>query len=257
MIGTKRGGTTTLLRYLQLHPQVLPMWPGVENAKKTWYFDDNFHRGEEWYRAHFASRWQRARTARAQGDPVVTGEAAPYYLFHPAVPDRVAATLPDVKVLVLLRNPVERAWSHWRERRNMGTEVLDLAAALDAEPGRLAGEEERIRADPRYRSDAHDHFSYLARGRYLEQLERWWRRLDADRVHIARSEDLYADPGTTMAEVQRFLGVRPVGVSRPHHYNEHPGPVLHPDLRQRLADYYRPEVAQLEERLGRDLGWRL
>jgi hypothetical protein len=132
IIGTKRGGTQSMYQYLLKHPAILPMWPGVENAKKTHFFDQNYHRGTAWYRGHFPTEMQRRRVERSFGVAPVSGEAAPYYMFHPLVLERVQETLPQVKVIVLLRNPVHRIWSHYHERVNGGTETLPFREALEA-----------------------------------------------------------------------------------------------------------------------------
>ncbi len=257
IIGTKRGGTTSLYKYLTGHPNVVPMWPGVENAKKTHYFDQNFHRGERWYREHFPTTLQRQRVERRTGAPTVTGEAAPYYMFHPLVVDRVRSQLPDVKILVLLRNPVDRIWSHHHERVNAGTEVLSFSDALAAEEGRLAGEVERMLADPRYYSVQHDFCSYLARGRYLEHLEPWLRAFPAEQIHVVRSEDLYRTPHTALPAVHRFLGIPEIAPEAPHRFNYIPASRMDPADRAWLADYYAPHVKDLEERLARTCDWDL
>ncbi len=254
VIGTKRGGTQSLYQYLLRHPAVLPMWPGVENAKKTHFFDQNFHRGEHWYRGHFPTVVQRRRVERRVGVAPVSGESAPYYMFHPLVLERVRATIPDVKIMVLLRNPVSRVWSHYHERVNAGTETLSFREALAAEDGRLDGEVERMRAQPRYYSERHDFFSYLARGRYLELLEPWLEAFPGEQVHIIRSEDMYADPGTTLSAAHEFLGL-PAVPPEPHRYNHIPAKSMDPEIRAWLTDYYRPHVQALELRLGRSFGW--
>lgn len=256
IIGTKRGGTTSLFKYLNRHPNVLPMWPGVENAKKTFYFDDNWDRGERWYRSHFATRGQRDSVLQATGAPAVTGEAAPYYMFHPLVLDRVQQTIPNVRCIVLLRNPVDRIWSHFHER-SQHTETLSFAEALAAEDARLAGEAERIRSQPGYRSDRHDYCSYKARGRYLEHLEPWLNAFGPDQLLVVRSEDMYRDPQATVVNVQRFLGVPVQPPETPHRFNYVPARTMDEDLRAELADYYAPHVSALEERLGRRFNWDL
>lgn len=257
IIGTKRGGTTSMFKYLQRHPNVLPMWPGVENAKKTHFFDQNIHRGTAWYRSHFPSDLQRRRVEQATGARTVTGEAAPYYMFHPLVLDRVAATIPDVKVIVLLRNPVDRIWSHYHERVDNHTETLPFLEALEAEAGRLAGEAERTVDEPGYYSERHDFCSYLARGRYLEHLGPWLERFYPEQLHVVRSEDLYTEPQKTLVEAHRFLGLPEVPPATPHRFNYVPAKGLDPELRAWLADYYEPHVEQLEERLGRSFNWDL
>lgn len=257
IIGTKRGGTTSMFKYLQRHPNVLTMWPGVENAKKTFFFDQNWSRGQQWYRSHFPTESHRRRVSDATGAPTVTGEAAPYYMFHPLVLDRVSELMPQVKVIVLLRNPVDRIWSHYHERVNAGTEQLSFQDALAAEDDRLAGEVEKIRTIPNYYSARHDFCSYKARGRYLEHLGPWLDRFYPDQLHVVRSEDLYADPVKTLVEAQRFLGLPEVPPPTPHRYNYVPANHLDEELRIELRDYYRPHVEALEDRLGRSFDWNV
>ena len=119
IIGTKRGGTTSLWRYLIQHPLVPRLFPAW-NTKTSHYFEENFHRGEAWYRSHFPTARQRAALERRHGAPPKAGEAAPLYMFHPLGSSRVATVMPGVRLVVLLRDPVERAYSHWKERRTEG-----------------------------------------------------------------------------------------------------------------------------------------
>src|SRR6266508_3758960 len=159
VIGTKRGGSTSLYEYLIRHPDVA----GCLLTKGSNYFDVNFGRGWSWFRAAFPL---------AGGRRTIAGEASPYYMFHPLAPQRIAAALPEVRLIAVLRDPVERAWSHYRYERHRGYEDLPFEEALRREPERLAGEAERMVAEPGYSSFAHRHLAYLARGRYAEQLER-------------------------------------------------------------------------------------
>ena len=243
-------------KYLKRHPNVLPMWPGVENAKKTYFFDRYWDKGLDWYRARFPTQRQRDRVESETGSPAITGEGAVNYMFNPLVPARVQQTIPDVKLLVLLRNPVDRCWSHYNERVHNGTESLSFRDALDAEEERLAGEVERMTADSSYYSERFDFCSYKARGRYLEHLEPWLDMFYPDQLLIVRSEDMYADPARTMIEVQQFLGLPEVMLT-PHRYNYIPSDTLDPEIRAELSDYYRPHVAALEKRLDRSFHWDL
>jgi len=127
LIGAKRSGSTSLFRYLGEHPQVAPLFPSArllpimrEDQKGVHYFDSNSTHRLAWYRAHFRSDVARARQARALGAPVITGEASPYYLFHPLAAERAAAAVPHARIIVLLREPVARTYSHWSEQRRNG-----------------------------------------------------------------------------------------------------------------------------------------
>src|SRR5439155_7010676 len=137
-------------------------------------FDLNYHRGIDWYRSRFPTEGYRRRVRRRRGVGQVVGEASPDYLFHPHVPARVASALPAVKLIVLLRNPVDRAFSHYWHQAKRGFEDLSFQEAVAQEPSRLNGELERVISDERYVSFERHHHSYLARGRYAEQLEVWF-----------------------------------------------------------------------------------
>ena len=114
-----------------------------------------------------------------------------------------------MRIIVSLRDPVERAYSHYKERVRHGAEPLSFEEALDAEPDRLHGEAERIVREPGYRSTAHEDHSYLAQGRYLDMLPRWFELFPREQFHIVASEEFYADPDRVVNEVWSFLGLAP------------------------------------------------
>jgi hypothetical protein len=254
LIGTKRGGTTSLWRYLIRHPLVPRLFPAW-NTKTSHYFEDTHARGEAWYRSHFPTVRQRAALERRHGGPSRVGEAAPYYMFHPRAAGRVAALMPQVRLIVLLRDPVDRAWSHFKERRTEGREPLDFAAALAAEDTRTAGERDRLLADPGAVSAPYDWWSYRARGRYLEHLEPWLAAFDRSQLLIVASETLYADPAGTYATVLDFVGLPPYELPAYDVFNDRPGGGLDPAVRAELTAYYRPHNAALQDRLGMTFDW--
>lgn len=170
IVGAMRAGTTSLFSFLARHPQVAASF-----CKEVHYFDLRFHHGPAWYRCQFR------RPRRLAGGRAIGIESSPYYMFDPRVPGRMAALVPDVKLVFLLRDPVERAFSHYRKNCRDGREPLSFADALAAEDERLAGEEERMLHDPAYLSGLHQYYSYAARGRYAEQLIRWRQHFSARR----------------------------------------------------------------------------
>jgi hypothetical protein len=241
IIGTQKGGTTSLHEYLAEHPLVSP-----PTTKEVHYFDHSHHRGGGWYRAHFP----------LPGRPEeISGESTPYYLFHPVVPELVARDLPDSKLIVILRNPVDRAFSHHNHERALGYEDLPFEEAIAREPDRLRGEEERILDDQRYRSFPHQHHSYLSRSRYAEQLERWFRHADRDRFLILSAEELFQDPRPVVAEAQRFLGLEvdiPADLTARNARTYSPIP---DEVRDRLSSEFAPHNRRLYELVGRNFGW--
>jgi hypothetical protein len=247
IIGAQRAGTTSLYEYLVAHPQAGPAF-----KKEVHFFDRNWEKGVDWYRSNFPLRSQR-RAVERRGLAFRCGEASPYYLFHPAVPERVAEILPDVRLLAILRNPVDRAYSHYQHEVRKGREPLSFAAALDAEAERLAGQEEAVAAGRA--SEAHRCFSYLARGRYAEQLERWLERFPRERLLVLEAGTFYADPAAAMAPAFEFIGLPPHRSTtyRKHNAAEYGG--MDPELRRRLLDYFRPHNERLFDLLGVVYAW--
>jgi len=255
IIGAKRGGTTSLYNYVLQHPSVQPLFPGRQHIKGIHYYDSEYARGLSWYRSHFPLQAAGRQLVRPQARPALAGEASPYYLFHPLAAQRLAADFPDVKIIVNLRDPVERAYSHFKERTHHGGETLSFEDALDAEEGRLAGEAERIVTEPGYRSSEHENHSYLGQGRYLDMLPRWFGLFRRDQFHIAASEDFYADPEREVNAVWRFLGLPPAPLPHRKRYNYLPAPDIAPQTRQRLRDSIEEHNRALEDLLGRSLPW--
>ena len=251
VIGTMRGGTTTLYHALVRHPRVA----GAVLDKEVHYFDLNLAQGERWYRARFPTRSSLVRRARRAGGPIRVGEATPYYLFHPAVPTRVAAALPDALAIAILRDPVERAWSHYRHEVDLGYERLPFDDALDAEDERLAGEEQRLLDDPSYVSFEHQHHSYVARGRYAAQLRRWFDAIGRDRVLVVWSEALQAAPEATFQRVLAHLDVPPWDPGDWRVRNAATSRGLDEATRARLRAAFRDDRSALADLLGEDPGW--
>jgi hypothetical protein len=255
VIGAKRGGTTSLWNYLAEHDGVLPLFPRPERIKGLYFFDEGWSKGERWYRSHFPTTATRALAARRLGHPVVAGEASPYYLYHPLAPARAAAVAPDALVIASLRDPVERAWSHFKERRSNGTEPLDFPEAIEAEPQRLAGEEARIEKDDGYLSFVHRHMSYVDQGRYAPMLERWFDAYGRDRVMVEISEEMYADPQAAVDRVTDRLQLPRRTLRHPEPYNAEPDRGFDPAVRARLTELLAPDIAAVEDLLGRRVPW--
>jgi hypothetical protein len=205
LLGAMRAGTTFLHHALSAHPRV-----AAAAVKEPQFFSLHWAEGVRAYRRQLPMRgpdWAYRLVGRRR--PLVI-DASPYYLFHPQAPARAAAVLgPSVKAIVLLRDPAERAWSHYRLELMRGAEHLGFFAALDAEAGRLAGEAERLARGEERLDAAHQVFSYAARGYYADQLETWWRHLPREQFLLLKSADLFAQPQATLDRVCAFLGLPP------------------------------------------------
>jgi hypothetical protein len=246
--GAQRCGTTTLYRLLADHPSVVrPVF-----SKGIGYFDVNYARGWAWYRGHFPI----ATLAALRADRPVTFESSGYYLYHPLAAGRIATDLPGVRLLVLVRDPVERAYSAHRHELLRGFETEPFERALELEPDRLAGEEDRLRSDPAYRSFSHRHHSYLARGRYAGQIERLREAVGADRVLVVDADRFFGDPYRSFAEIVEWLGLpgwRPTEVGK---LNARPRDPMAGALRERLLERFEDADRALVPLLGAEPSWR-
>jgi hypothetical protein len=226
VVGAQRCGTSWTYRRLAAHPSILRAW-----RKEVHFFDrdDAFARGPAWYRAHFP----RARPG------MITGEATPSYLFVPAAPPRLAALVPRARLVVLLRDPVDRAYSHYQLRRRLGREQRSFEAALDAQAeGPLA-----VRHD-----------SYLLRGHYAEQLARLFGLFPSEQVLVLQSEALFAQPAVGLEQLLGFLGLGAADLDLSPD-DERPYEAMAAGIRARLVEYFRPHNERLYDLLGRDLGF--
>jgi len=252
IIGAQKGGTTSLYRYLTEHPCIAPIY-----IKEPHFFDIYFYKGLHWYRAHFPTAVEKYYAQRFQQHDLITGEASPYYLFHPQAARRIAKTLPRTRLIVLLRNPIDRAYSQYQHQtRQNGVEPLTFEEALDCEEKRLAGEAEKLLKDEKYFSFNHRHYSYLARSKYIEQLPAWMNLFPREQFLILRSEDIFTDPVSIVRQTLEFLNLPTVGMRTDYKpFNDASYTKMAPATRARLVEYFKPYNARLYEFLDRDFEW--
>ncbi len=251
VIGAMKAGTTMFYEWLVTHP-LAP--PAVE--KEVHFFDFHFPQGQTWYRSQLPTERQRDRLSAEAGRRAVVGEGSPTYLFHPLAARRAYSLVPDAKLLVLLRNPVSRAYSHYQTSIRHDWEALPFEDAIDREPLRLDGQvdallmdEKHHRSFPRYR------WSYLSMGQYAEQLESWLRYFPREQFMFILNEELDRDPDATFRRVYDFLDLpyHPLPPKRRRVVGSYAP--MQPATRARLNEYFRPHNERLAALLDLDLGW--
>lgn len=240
ILGAMKCGTSSLYGMLCRHPGFQPAF-----EKEVHFFDIAYHHGWQWYEGHFP----------APGPGRITGEASPYYLFHPHCPRRVHECLPPVKLIVLLRNPVDRAYSHYQHMVRDGHETLSFEDALAAEPDRIQAEYDRLVRDERYESPTHRHYSYLSRGFYADQLAAWLRHFPREQLLVENAEDLFARPSEVYSRVLRFLGLEEQRTEMEPLNTGGDYSGMGPETRAVLTEFFRPHNQRLKELLGVDYGW--
>lgn len=242
IIGAQKGGTTSLYRYLVEHPRIAP----ASEKQVDFFAHENYRRGTDWYLSRFPER-----------EPgVLSGEASPYCMVHPHAPKRVFAFDPGVKLIAVLRNPVDRTYSHFQHQVRNWREPLPFEEALAREEERTGGELRRMLEDETYESKAHRRHSYLARSRYAEQLERWYALFPRERVLVLNSETMFEEPEAVLDRVTAFLGLPPLRLETYNRYM--PGSYwkeMSPETRRMLVEYFRPHNRRLYGLLGVEYPW--
>jgi len=227
IIGAQKGGTSFLYYLLTRHPLVEPA------ARKELHFFDqpeHFDNGAEWYRRCFP------RVGSKDGQRSITGEATPYYLFDPPVAERMAKIVPKAQLIALLRNPIDRAYSHYQMQVKRGTEPRSFEEAIEQQ-----------------------HSSYVSRGIYVDQLLRWFEFFSKEQMLILKSEDFFERPVETLKVVLTFLDLpdwQPEASELQQ--RRHTGTYrqkMDPSTRRRLEAYFEPHNQRLYECLDVDFGW--
>jgi Sulfotransferase domain len=252
IVGAQRGGTTSMYQTVSQHPAVMR----AVLHKGVHYFDTGYDHSLAWYRGHFPLLAQAALTRRAAGEVPLTFESSPYYMFHPLAAERISRDLPGVKLLVLVRDPVERAYSAHAHELARGYETEPFEQALELEDQRLAGEAERIVSQPGYQSHSHQHHAYLTRGLYADQLERLDQQFGADRVHVVDSGRFFTEPEPVYDGVLDFLGLRHHDYPAFERHNARPRSPMPETLRAKLSERFQPADERLTHWLGQPPSWR-
>jgi hypothetical protein len=243
ILGTAKGGTTSLHRYLEEHPCV-----SSTLKKEVHFFDRFFDKGLPWYKTYFPLQYRN----------LIAGDSTPYYLLYPHAPKRALACVPNAKLIVLLRNPIDRAYSfhNMNFKRPDVDEPLSFEEAIKAEPERLAGEMEKMIADETYVSYNYEHYSYLTGGTYIEQLKNWCKFFSKEQMLILKSEDLFRDPASIYQQVLEVLGLPIWNLKAYKNANprEYSSP-LSSETRSCLTEYFQPYNEALYKYLGVDCHW--
>ena len=258
IIGAQKAGTTTLYLSLLDHPNVVG-----PDLREIDFFSYQYKKGLNWYRARFPASILRFYETQVRSAPFLTCESSPSYMLDPRAPGRARKHLPQVKIVALLRDPVERAYSHYRMMVRFGYEELSFAAATAAEEERIGEERDRLLTDPSFSQPLSQNFmtySYLHGGLYVDRLEPWLQTFPREQVLVLQSEELWKDNGL-YESVLVFLGLPKdeIDVYVNRYYGkgkQAPKPNdIDPVLKAELRAYFAPHNQRLVERLGQNFDW--
>jgi hypothetical protein len=239
LLGAMKAGTSSLFAAIAAHPQVI-----TPRRREIHFFGRKYRNGVPWYRRHFP-------TGLELGPDRITGEGSTSYLANAAAPARIREQLPQVKLIAILRDPVERAISNYFHEQRTGREHLSIEEAFDQEAGRL----EKARAGQKGLGI----FAYKERGIYADQITRYLELFPRHQLLILKSEAFFANPGETVNRAFGFLGLDPE-LARPDLHRRNPGSYDSDQVPSRVLDnltsFFTPHNTRLYRILGSDWGWR-
>ena len=238
--GAPKCGTSAIYYYLSHHPQIL-----FSHKKEIDFYWKNYHRGIDWYRAHFPTITDRP--------DFLTGEATPNYLRFPQVARRIKDTFPKTKIIILLRNPADRAisWHYHKLNDGLTNLNLDLKTAIATEIEKLATTTEAEITNTGY-CDLDNIISSL----YIYKIKPWIEILGREQFLILKSEEFYSNPLKVMSNVFQFLDLPDCPLNNYPKVNSGSYQPADPQLRNTIAEYFAPYNRQLEEYLGMEFGWQ-
>ena len=241
IVGAQKAGTTSLYNCLKQHPEIVPA-----SKKEIQYFSQFYNKGYDWYLQHFKLR----------DDNLQSGEASPFYLFHPHAAARIAQALPEVRIIVLLRNPVQRAISHYHQQARRGHEKLTMFEAFINEERRIAKPWQKLLNNEQVSGVKIQQCSYLKRGLYLEQLLRYEAHFPPAQIHLVDSDVFFTNTVGALQALHRFLGIREDFTPadqwprKPGNYRD-----TDPAILDWLQHYFAAPNEALFQHLGRRFDW--
>ncbi|NER07976.1 MAG: tetratricopeptide repeat protein, partial [Okeania sp. SIO3C4] len=235
IIGVHKGGTTSLYSYLIQHPQIVPP---IKKEMDFWSW--KFNESINWYLAHFP--------AISKGKNFLTGEASPSYFDYPNAARRIFQFFPKIKLIILLRNPVDRTISQYYQWLRLNWENRSFEEAIQLDLERLTKAPEKVNYWMK-------ELNYLARGVYVEFFKEWMSLFPREQFLILKSEDFYAYPEVTMGKVLKFLDLPEYQLSEYKNYNMGNYSPIDSSIRRSLNDYFQIHNQRLEKYLGMKFNW--
>ena len=243
IIGTQKGGTTSLFAYLLQHPNVMMPW-----LKEPHFFNTHFDKGLKWYRRFFPLK----------NSHKIGGEVTPCYMYHPQVPERMAAVLPNVKLIVMLRNPIDRAYSGYIMGRDYGWDSAETFEAALEQESHYKQEINNLHTnlyDNVKFARIHDQLLYLERSKYYSQLNVWFKYFKREQCLFIKSEKFFENPQEELSKIYDFLKIDRIYPTDLRPRNARQYDLLSSKIRAELEIYFQEENEKLIELIGEEFNY--
>ena len=247
IIGVGRGGTTSLYHYLSQHYCLRK-----SAYDEIGFFDTNYDLGILWYKSMFPTIFTKKRIL-AKWNHFMTYDVTPFYIYNPKVVQRVFTVIPESKIIAILRNPVDKAYSHYNMGVRSGNEKRSFEDAIKTDLD-LIDKNKNIPRNDAYFQDVVEK-SYIARGFYAEQLEIWMKNFSREQILIISTEDLAKDTDKTLSTIFHFLGLPDYKIKDLTKKNEVKYPPMREETRKMLVNYFRPYNEKLYSLIGKRFDW--
>jgi hypothetical protein len=250
IIGAAKSGTSSLYDYLVQHPSIFPCI-----VKEPNYFARYYDKGTSWYKGCFSTTMLKYNTEKIKKLKFLTGEASTQYYWYPHVPKRVKQLLPNVKLIILLRNPVDRSFSHYQMEVRHGNENLSFEEAIKEEEKRTESEYEKIINDEYYFSSKYTMQAYIAKSIYIESVKRWTNYFPKEQILFVNSADFYKNTPETMNKIFDFLDLPHHSLSNYEVIRKGNYSKIKSSTRQELLEFFKPYNEELYKHIGINFDW--
>ncbi len=250
IIGAAKCGTSSLYDYLMQHPCI-----GRSLTKQLHFFDRYYDRKKSWYKVCFPFIWEKFLIEKIKHKNFATGEATPHYMTHPLAAKRAHDVVPNIKIIVLLRNPVERAYSNYQMEKAHKQEELTFEEAIEKEPERIRGEFEEMLHNKNNSGRNYPHRSYIKSGEYIDQIKPWLELFPKENFMFIRSEEFNKNTSFVYNKILKFLGLHPFELKQYQKIRKRDYEEMNPDTRKKLIEYFKPHNQRLSEYLDIEFDW--
>jgi|ETNmetMinimDraft_5_1059913.scaffolds.fasta_scaffold30479_2 hypothetical protein len=251
IIGAAKSGTTSLFEHLIKHPSVFPPL-----AQQPNFFTTHYQNGESWYRSYFPLTITKNLTQNIKKQKFLTGEASTQYYWYPHAPERTKLLLPNAKIILLLRNPIDRSYSQYQMEFNKGNEELSFFEdAIEVENKRIEDEYKKMLDNKNYYSKQYTIQSYLTKSIYVNFIQDWFKYFPREQFLFLNSDEFDSDTSKVYKKTLNFLELPEIDLKKYEVYREAKYSEMNPNTRKKLSDFFKPHNEKLYKLIGENFNW--
>ncbi len=241
IVGTVRSGTTSLYYNICEHPSVISA-----AYDEIGFFDSNYHLGINWYRSMFPTEKEMSEVKNKTGFSL-TGEDTPFYFWKEEAIKRIFDTIPNIKIIAIFRNPIDRAYSNYNLGLRAKSEELEFEDAID--------EEIKFLRKHTFRESIDRRRSYISKGMYEKQMELWFNIFPRKQIHILSTEDMQKYPKDTLQKIFKFLELKEYNIKNPQKQKQAKYEKMNKETRKKLLEFYKPHNEKFFEVIQKRFDW--